>query len=269
MLGSVRTSSVRGILSLHKFLQEYGYNQIQVTNSIDILDGARDVVRCTRSKLFVSLSPRGVHSCSTNKSTKLNADLQIKVPQLGESITDGTVAAIMKSPGDSIEEDETILQIETDKVTVDVRAPISGVVKAILAEQSQTVDVGSIVGIVTKSDKEKTEDVYAHNVSNIKAKEPHEAVNLARQGNAKTGSNSVMAYQPKISFPIRRTADGRLISNLPAEMQEMRRNEEFVARETAKFLERRRPSVTRPPLPPRRELSLQEMEAVMLGGTFD
>ena len=60
------------------------------------------------------------------------ASLQVQVPPLGESITDGAIAAILKQPGDSVEEDEPILQIETDKVTIDVRAPTAGTINAIL-----------------------------------------------------------------------------------------------------------------------------------------
>jgi 2-oxoglutarate dehydrogenase E2 component (dihydrolipoamide succinyltransferase) len=44
------------------------------------------------------------------------ASVQVKIPPLGESISDGTVAAVLKQPGDKVEEDEPILQIETDKV---------------------------------------------------------------------------------------------------------------------------------------------------------
>lgn len=60
------------------------------------------------------------------------ASVQVKIPALGESISDGTVAAVLKQAGDRVEEDEPILQIETDKVTVDVRAPQAGVLEAIL-----------------------------------------------------------------------------------------------------------------------------------------
>ena len=45
---------------------------------------------------------------------------------MGESITEGTIAEILKKEGDTVEEDETIAQIETDKVTVDVKAPAAG-----------------------------------------------------------------------------------------------------------------------------------------------
>lgn len=50
----------------------------------------------------------------------------LQVPALGESITDGTVSTLLKQPGEAVGEDEPILQIETDKVTIDVRAPHAG-----------------------------------------------------------------------------------------------------------------------------------------------
>jgi glycine cleavage system H lipoate-binding protein len=62
--------------------------------------------------------------------------LQVQVPPFGESITDGTIASILKKPGDSVEEDEPLLQIETDKVTIDVRSPQAGTVEAILVSIS-------------------------------------------------------------------------------------------------------------------------------------
>ena len=69
---------------------------------------------------------------SFHRSVSAPASLQVQVPPLGESITDGTVAVILKQPGEFVEEDDPILQIETDKVTIDVRSPKSGTVEAIL-----------------------------------------------------------------------------------------------------------------------------------------
>lgn len=56
----------------------------------------------------------------------------LQVPALGESITDGTIATLLKQPGDAVAEDEPILQIETDKVTIDVRAPQAGILEQFL-----------------------------------------------------------------------------------------------------------------------------------------
>jgi len=69
------------------------------------------------------------------------ASLQVKVPALGESITDGAIAAILKQPGDTVEEDEPILQIDTDKVTIDVRSPTAGTLEAILVSIFQYVQL--------------------------------------------------------------------------------------------------------------------------------
>ena len=61
------------------------------------------------------------------RSTPLaQKDIEVEIQTMGESITEGTIVEILKKEGDAVEEDETIAQIETDKVTVDVRAPASG-----------------------------------------------------------------------------------------------------------------------------------------------
>lgn len=56
----------------------------------------------------------------------------IKVPSMGESIEEGTISAILKQEGDAVEMDEAIFQIETDKVTVDVRTPEAGVLDKVM-----------------------------------------------------------------------------------------------------------------------------------------
>lgn len=76
-------------------------------------------------------------------SAALAASLQVKIPALGESISDGTVATVLKQAGEQVEEDEAILQIETDKVTVDVRAPRAGVIEAILVRSGVGWEVGA------------------------------------------------------------------------------------------------------------------------------
>jgi 2-oxoglutarate dehydrogenase E2 component (dihydrolipoamide succinyltransferase) len=61
---------------------------------------------------------------------------------MGESITEGTVVALLKSVGDQVHEDEVVVQLETDKVTVDVRSPVSGVIREMLAAEGDNVSVG-------------------------------------------------------------------------------------------------------------------------------
>jgi 2-oxoglutarate dehydrogenase E2 component (dihydrolipoamide succinyltransferase) len=73
----------------------------------------------------------------------------IEVPQMGDSITEGAVAALTKSPGDAVDADEVIAQIETDKVTIDVRAPSAGVLNAYKVGEGDTVTVGQALATFT------------------------------------------------------------------------------------------------------------------------
>ncbi|KAL6542350.1 hypothetical protein OROMI_023952 [Orobanche minor] len=73
------------------------------------------------------------------------------VPFMGESISDGTLAAFLKKPGDSVEVDEPIAQIETDKVTIDVNSPEAGVIQEFIAKEGDTVEPGTKVAIISKS----------------------------------------------------------------------------------------------------------------------
>ncbi|CDY17300.1 dihydrolipoyllysine-residue succinyltransferase component of 2-oxoglutarate dehydrogenase complex 1, mitochondrial isoform X1 [Brassica rapa] len=73
------------------------------------------------------------------------------VPHMGESITDGTLANFLKKPGDRVEADEAIAQIETDKVTIDIASPASGVIQEFLVKEGDTVEPGNKVAIISKS----------------------------------------------------------------------------------------------------------------------
>ncbi|XP_075091086.1 dihydrolipoyllysine-residue succinyltransferase component of 2-oxoglutarate dehydrogenase complex 1, mitochondrial-like isoform X3 [Nicotiana tabacum] len=73
------------------------------------------------------------------------------VPFMGESISDGTLAKFLKNPGDRVEVDEPIAQIETDKVTIDVTSPEAGVIQKFVANEGDTVEPGYKVAIISKS----------------------------------------------------------------------------------------------------------------------
>ncbi|XP_076926348.1 dihydrolipoyllysine-residue succinyltransferase component of 2-oxoglutarate dehydrogenase complex 1, mitochondrial-like [Bidens hawaiensis] len=73
------------------------------------------------------------------------------VPFMGESISDGTLATFLKKPGDRVEIDEPIAQIETDKVTIDVASPEAGVIQEFVAKEGDTVEPGTKVAIISKS----------------------------------------------------------------------------------------------------------------------
>jgi|SRR5579859_2663738 len=70
----------------------------------------------------------------------------IKVPTLGESVSEATVAKWFKQVGDSVAADESLVELETDKVTIEVPAPAAGVLSAISAKVGDTVNVGAVLG---------------------------------------------------------------------------------------------------------------------------
>ncbi|HEV2675761.1 MAG TPA: 2-oxoglutarate dehydrogenase complex dihydrolipoyllysine-residue succinyltransferase [Aliidongia sp.] len=75
---------------------------------------------------------------------------EIKVPPLGESVTEGTVARWLKKVGDSVKIDETLIEFETDKVTVDVPSPANGVLSEIAAPEGTNVPVGGLLGVIAE-----------------------------------------------------------------------------------------------------------------------
>ena len=74
---------------------------------------------------------------------------EIRVPTLGESVTEATVATWFKKPGETVSTDEMICELETDKVTVEVPAPISGVLSEIIANEGETVAVNALLAVLT------------------------------------------------------------------------------------------------------------------------
>ena len=72
--------------------------------------------------------------------------MEIRVPTLGESVTEATIAQWFKSEGDAVAMDEPIVELETDKVTVEVSAPSAGTLSEILVKDGETVEVGALLG---------------------------------------------------------------------------------------------------------------------------
>ena len=77
------------------------------------------------------------------------AEKDIVVPPMGESITEATVGRWLKNAGDSVSADEPLVELETDKVTLEVSSPVAGVLTEILEKQGSTVEVGAIIGRVS------------------------------------------------------------------------------------------------------------------------
>ena len=81
---------------------------------------------------------------------------KILVPVLGESITEATVAKWLKNKGDSVESDEPIVELETDKVNLEVPSPVDGILSEINVNDGQVVEVGATLGVVMQGNVQKT-----------------------------------------------------------------------------------------------------------------
>mgnify|MGYP001291070256 FL=1 len=81
---------------------------------------------------------------------------EIRVPTLGESVTEATVATWFKKPGDSVAIDEMLCELETDKVTVEVPSTVSGILSQIVADEGETVGLDAILGIISEGDIQPT-----------------------------------------------------------------------------------------------------------------
>jgi len=133
--------------------------------------------------------------------------LQIVVPSMGDSITEGTICTVLKAVGETVQEDEVIAQIETDKVTVDVRAPKTGFIHNMLVREDETVVIGQTLAFLEPSEA-GAEAEAVDPAAGAQAPEPAAAPSAPGSGGGRKAS---------IHFPPRMTPDGRRVSSLPAE----------------------------------------------------
>src|SRR3954464_4315105 len=78
--------------------------------------------------------------------------VQITMPQMGESVTEGTVLGWLKAVGDRVEAEEPLVEVSTDKVDAEIPAPTAGTLAKILAAPDETVGVGSVLGEIEPDD---------------------------------------------------------------------------------------------------------------------
>ena len=75
--------------------------------------------------------------------------MEVLMPQLGETVNEGTIGAWHKKPGDTVEKGDMLLDVETDKVATEITSPASGVLASIDVEEGATVDVGTVLAVIT------------------------------------------------------------------------------------------------------------------------
>jgi 2-oxoglutarate dehydrogenase E2 component (dihydrolipoamide succinyltransferase) len=98
--------------------------------------------------------------------------IEIRVPTLGESVSEATIGRWFKKAGDAVKADEPLVELETDKVTLEVNAPSSGVLAEIAAKDGETVGVGALLGQISDSGAAPAKDVKAAAAPAAKAAAP-------------------------------------------------------------------------------------------------
>ena len=84
-------------------------------------------------------------SASSTSSASAGAATDVVMPELGESVTEGTITRWLKQVGDTVEVDEALLEVSTDKVDTEVPSPVAGTIVEILHDEDDTVDVGAVI----------------------------------------------------------------------------------------------------------------------------
>src|SRR5262245_7722842 len=104
---------------------------------------------------MISCAPVSISRVISNQrlsGAQVMARIEVPMPQMGESIAEGTVSKWIKKVGDAIGRDEPLLEISTDKVDAEIPAPAAGTLTEIAVNEGQTVEVGTVLGY-TETDK--------------------------------------------------------------------------------------------------------------------
>src|SRR5436305_2864379 len=99
---------------------------------------------CTADRTFRYQHPRQTRF----KGSQRTMAYSVTLPELGESVTEGTVTRWLKQEGDTVAVDEPLLEISTDKVDTEVPSPVAGAVQRIVAREDETVEVGGELAVI-------------------------------------------------------------------------------------------------------------------------
>lgn len=102
-------------------------------------------------KQEVAVAEAEDNSTDADESDDPDDIIDVVMPKMGESLQEGTITKWLKKKGDTIERDEMILEISTDKVDTEVPAPVAGVLVDIISEEGETIEVGEVIAKISKS----------------------------------------------------------------------------------------------------------------------
>ena len=129
---------------------------------------------------------------------------QILVPSLGESVTEATVSKWLKQVGETVDSDEPLVELETDKVNVEVPSPLSGTLSSIKVKEGDTVEVGALLGLVSgkkggstqapkkESDDEDQKSYTSPKINKKKSNKTKEAPTLVDESEEKNSNEALV-----------------------------------------------------------------------------
>jgi 2-oxoglutarate dehydrogenase E2 component (dihydrolipoamide succinyltransferase) len=116
--------------------------------------------------------------------------VEIKVPPLGESISEATIASIVKKVGSSVKTDELLIELETDKVTLEINAPCNGTIELLNIKEGDTVVVGQVIGSIKEGASSAT-STPAQTATPVQATSQNSHANLAPSVNRIVHENNI------------------------------------------------------------------------------
>ena len=130
------------------------------------------------------------------------ASIEMTMPKMGESVMEGTILSWLKSVGDSIDEDESVLEVATDKVDTEIPATHAGILKEILAEEGDVIQVGKPIAVIELlNDKKEPYNVQSIEIASLKRQkniDVDENINKEDHENSTKNSLQRRFYSPLI-----------------------------------------------------------------------
>lgn len=160
-------------------------------NNIDIsnIEGTGKDGRVTKGDVLLYLNLNNTNN-NTQKNIPIKEDnsskrkdtiMDVLVPILGESVVEATVSKWIKKQGEFVEMDEPIVELETDKVTLEVPAAISGTLENLLVSEGDTVEVGALLAIINAGEKQIEKSKPSKKITEPEKTEHKPVVELAKK----------------------------------------------------------------------------------------
>jgi len=141
---------------------------------------------------------------------------EVVMPEIGETVVSGTIVTWLKQVGDEVEADEPLVEVATDKANVEIPAPVAGILKKVLAEEGDEVEIGGLLAIIAAPDEELKEEPAAEPPEPTKAEKPAEERPVADEKKAEPATGDAPADVESVAER-RRTKSSPLVRRMARE----------------------------------------------------